>query len=260
MFATAEHCQCRVCGLGLLIVGEMAQVDAVAVSAKKYSMEERCARIVERHRHRFKVRKQQLVVANLSRIVSAFLKLSNRKGFHATSLRELAEASGLSMGGLYTYFDSKETLLVMVLDEVTCSVKEMLKSVPPAVNSDPETHLLWIIDAHIRLTEAMQPWFVFAFMEAKAFPVNLRRAAVDSELMTEKALVDVIEKGIAKGAFSADSPPLFASLVKPLLQDWYVKRSKYRKRNVDIDSYIGAVQSMVGKTLIPTMKRRHPAS
>lgn len=219
-------------------------------------MEERCARILERHRDRIKVRKQHLVVANLSRIVSSFLRLSNRKGFHATSLRELAQESGLSMGGLYTYFDSKETLLVMVLDEVAISVREMLDAVPPSVASDPHAHLMWIIDAHIRLTEAMQPWFVFAFMEAKSFPASSRRAAVDSELLTEQALVQAVERGIAAGVFSIEQPGLFASLVKPLLQDWYVKRSKYRKRSVDLDSYIGEVQSMVTKVLAPARGQR----
>lgn len=218
--------------------------------ARKYSMEERCARIVERHRDRIKVRKHHLVVANLSRIVSSFLRLSNRKGFHATSLRELAVDSGLSMGRLYTYFDSKETLLVMVLDEVASSVREILEAVPPAVAADPHAHLMWIIDVHIRLTEAMQPWFMFAFMEAKSFPASSKRAAIDSELLTEQALVQAIERGIAARVFSTENPGLLASLVKPLLQDWYVKRSKYRKRNVSLDSYIAVVQSMVSKLLI----------
>lgn len=234
-------------------------MDADITPARKYSMEERCARILERHRDRIKVRKQHLVVANLSRIVSSFLRLSNRKGFHATSLRELAQESGLSMGGLYTYFDSKETLLVMVLDEVASSVREMLDEVPPAIAGDPHAHLMWIIDAHIRLTEAMQPWFVFAFMEAKAFPTGAKRAAVDSELVAERALMQAIERGIAGGLFAIEAPQLLASLVKPLLQDWYVKRSKYRKRNVDVATYIAMVQSMVTRTLAAPAAARGPA-
>lgn len=36
-----------------------------------------------------------------------------------------------------------------------------------------------------------------------------------------------------------------AALIKPLLQDWYVKRAKYRRRGVTIDSYIATVQHMV---------------
>ena len=36
-----------------------------------------------------------------------------------------------------------------------------------------------------------------------------------------------------------------AALIKPLLQDWYVKRAKYRRRKVNIDSYIEMVQCIV---------------
>lgn len=220
-------------------------MNAVSTHGQRYTTEQLCARIVERHRDRVKIRKPALVVANLSRIVTAFLKLSNRKGFHATSLRELAEASGLSMGALYNYFDSKESLLLMVLGEVSHTMSDMLESVPPEIADDPLQHLRWVIANHIRLTEDMQPWFVFSFMEAKAFPASARKTAVDSELLAEKVLEDIIVRGNAAGIFDVAGPQLAASLVKPLLQDWYVKRSKYRRRNVKLETYVSHVTAFV---------------
>lgn len=228
----------------------VAHVVAAAAPIWAHTTEELCARIVERHRDHIKIRKSGLAVANLSRIVKAFLRLSNRKGFHATSLRELAQECGLSMGGLYTYFDSKETLLLMVLSEVAETMREVLAAVPEDTVTDPLKHLRWLIDTHIRLTEAMQPWFVFAFMEAKSFPSLARRAAVDSEQLTEQALVDIFERGNAQGIFNVDDPLLTASLVKPLLQDWYVKRAKYRRRDVGIDRYIARVSAFVERTVV----------
>ncbi|CAN7746744.1 TetR/AcrR family transcriptional regulator [Mesorhizobium sp. LjNodule214] len=210
-----------------------------------WTTEKLCSRIFERHRDHIKVQKQHLVVANLSRIVTAFLRLSNHKGFHATSLRDLAEGSGMSMGALYSYFDSKETLLVMVLEEVTATVVEVLDNAPQSVKSDPRMHLLWAIDTHIRLTETMLPWFVFAFMEAKSFPASARKAAVDSEVQTEDILAAIIERGVSEGAFQTTDPRFFAALVKPLLQDWYVKRAKYRKRGVEIGRYIAEVENLL---------------
>jgi hypothetical protein len=32
-------------------------------------------------------------------------------------------------------------------------------------------------------------------------------------------------------------PQLTASVIKAMLQDWYLKRSKYRKRNISVDHY-----------------------
>ncbi len=91
----------------------------------------------------------------------------------------------------------------------------------------------------------MQPWFAFAYMEAKSFPSNARRMAVDSEAATEEIFADVLRRGVANGDFEISDITLTASLIKPLLQDWYVKRAKYRRRNTTIAAYVDAVCAIV---------------
>lgn len=205
------------------------------------STEVLCGRILERHREAIRVQKSHIAVANLARIIEATLKLSNKQGFQATTLRDLAKATGLSMGGLYSYFSGKPMLLSMILREVASTVAEVLSEPPPGVAMDPALHLRWLIETHIRLTEAMQPWFVFAYMEAKAFPPSERKIAIDSEALTESIIARVLERGTKAGLFTLSDVGLTACLIKPLLQDWYVKRAKYRKRGISIDSYIAAV-------------------
>ncbi|WBU52971.1 TetR/AcrR family transcriptional regulator [Paracoccus sp. SCSIO 75233] len=161
------------------------------------------------------------------------------------SLRDLSAESGVSMGGLYAYFDSKTTLLKMILTEVTEQTRATLSAVPDAISSNPSAHLDWLIDTHLKLTEAMLPWFTFAFMEAKNFPAAERRMAVDSEELTEEFFAEVIRRGVAEGSFRSDTTPLLPSLIKPLLQDWYVKRAKYRRRGVSLSDYSEAVRLVV---------------
>lgn len=217
--------------------------------ANAFSTEALCARILERHRDSVRVQKTHLAITNLARIINATLKLSNKHGFHATTLRELANTSGLSMGGLYTYIESKPALLSMILGEVVATATQVLNSAPDEVRRDAGAHLDWLIATHIRLTEAMQPWFVFAFMEAKSFPPAERQRAVDMEATTEQIIAHAVKHGVASGAFATGDVALTASLIKPLLQDWYVKRAKYRRRRISIDSYIEAVRSFVGAAL-----------
>lgn len=210
-----------------------------------FSTEALCTRILERHRDSVRVQKPHVAVANLVRIIEATLKLSNRQGFHATSLRDLAQASGLSMGGLYSYFDNKTTLLSMILGEVAITATEVLSDAPEPVVDDPATHLRWLIETHIRLTEVMQPWFVFAYMEAKSFPSAERRLVIDSEAATQEIFAGVLRRGVGNGTFAIADIELTASLIKPLLQDWYVKRAKYRRRKTSIDQYIAAVSAFI---------------
>ncbi|GAW34804.1 transcriptional regulator BetI [Roseovarius sp. A-2] len=204
-----------------------------------------CHYILERHRGTITVQKPDFALRKLKVIITSALELSNQKGFETMSLRDLSRATGVSMGGLYAYFDTKDTLLKMILSEVTAAVQRTLSVPPPEVRDDPVAHLKWLIDAHVRMTEAMQPWFTFSFMEAKKFPRAERQKAIDSEELTERYFAEVLTRGIATGVFRSDTSPLLAALIKPLLQDWYVKRSKYRRRDVPIETYIATVQEMV---------------
>ncbi len=210
-----------------------------------HSTEALCARILARHRDTIRVRKPHVAIANLARIIEATLLLSNKQGFHATTLRDLAQASGLSMGALYSYFGSKEALLGMILGQVSTAAIEAMAEPAPEVRADPRQHLRWLIATHIRLTEAMQPWFVFAYMEAKSFPAEARRMAVESEAATEQIFSDVLRAGVAQGCFHMRSVELTAALIKPLVQDWYIKRSKYRKRGISIEQYIDSVSELI---------------
>jgi AcrR family transcriptional regulator len=220
-----------------------------------FSLDAICSRMLERHRETIRTQKPHVAVARLARIVQATLALSNRTGFHSMSLRDLTTASGLSMGALYTYFDSKDTLLMMILDEVWSAVSVTLCSPPTALVEDPVGRLRWLLETHVYLTEAMQPWFLFAYMEAKAFPRQAREKARRSELATEALIASALADGVCRGRFSIKNVELVASLIKPLLQDWYVKRGKYRRRGVSPEQYVEAITGFVEDAIFLRSKR-----
>ena len=56
---------------------------------------------------------------------------------------------------------------------------------------------------------------------------------------------DVIAEGVRQGVFAVEDPLFAATLIKPLLQDWYVKRSKYRERGIDAQTYAAQVTRFV---------------
>lgn len=49
-------------------------------------------------------------------IVDAAFKLFSEKGYNETSVSQIARAAGLSKGLMYHYFDSKEALLIAILE------------------------------------------------------------------------------------------------------------------------------------------------
>jgi AcrR family transcriptional regulator len=209
------------------------------------SMDALCARMLERHQATIRVRKPAVAIGNLARIVDTTLTLANSKGFHSMSLRDLTEHTGLSMGALYAYFDSKDTLLMMILGQVVLAVEEVLTHPPVGLKDDPAARLRWLLETHLYLTETMQPWFVFAYMEAKAFPREGRDLAVASELTTERLMAEILEEGAQAGRFHVTDVEMTAALIKPLLQDWYVKRAKYHRRGITPERYAQSVIDFV---------------
>jgi len=55
--------------------------------------------------------------ATQSRIVEAAYALFLRQGYHGTSMRQIAESAGITMGGIYNHFASKEAIWEAVLDD-----------------------------------------------------------------------------------------------------------------------------------------------
>lgn len=50
-------------------------------------------------------------MGNREKIVDAALHSFTHKGFHQTSMRDIAQAAGVSVGNLYNHFSGKEALI-----------------------------------------------------------------------------------------------------------------------------------------------------
>jgi AcrR family transcriptional regulator len=203
-----------------------------------------CREVYLKNRNSIRVKKENKVVKNLERIFSATLSISNRKGFQAMSMRDLSREANLSMGALYSYFASKEELLAMLQNQRRTVTKRILDE-RIAQESKPDVRLRAAILTHLYLSEAMQPWFYFSYMEAKNLSKKEQALAVASERYTEKLLVDILVKGQLQGVFELRDPQLTASVIKAMLQDWYLKRRKYAKRRVSVDQYARFVLEFV---------------
>ncbi len=214
------------------------------------TVEDLCRDFYRENRSQFKIKKEDVAVKNLTAIVNATLELSFKKGFDAMSLRDLSVQSGLSMGALYTYFSSKDELLGMIQCQGQLAVEKILTE-NIGTGSDPRAMLRDAIRAHLFLSELMKSWFYFFFMETKNLNQKYRNISVKSELMTERFITDILERGVKAGLFVVDNIPLMGSVIKAMMQDWYLKQWKYTQRHIPVDEYaqfvIDVVESFIVK-------------
>jgi TetR/AcrR family transcriptional regulator, cholesterol catabolism regulator len=196
------------------------------------------------NRNTIRVSKEQTVVRNLEKIFEATLRISNEKGFQAMSMRDLTRATGLSSGGLYAYFVGKTELLEMLLRHGRNIVQRILISCI-AEEPDSVSKLRAAIRTHLHLSEYMQPWFYFSYMEAKNLSKPDREKVIESELATEQLFGDIIRQGQAEAFFANRDVQLTAGVLKAMVQDWYLKRWKFARRDVSVDQYADFVTEFV---------------
>jgi TetR/AcrR family transcriptional regulator, cholesterol catabolism regulator len=191
-----------------------------------------------------RVKKEKTVVKNLDSIFGAVLKISNKKGFKSMSMRNLSRECGLSMGALYNYFSSKDELLEMLQHQRRTITGKILEERIESESTAP-AKLKAAIFTHLYLSEAMQPWFYFSFMETKNLSQIEKQKAVESERATEKMICEILIQGQEQNVFHSHDPHLGASIIKAMLQDWYLKRGKYAGKNISVDQYVEYVQEVI---------------
>lgn len=196
------------------------------------------------NRRNIRIKKEATVAKNLEKIFDATLKISNKKGFQAMTMRDLSGEAGLSMGALYSYFSCKEDLLKMLQSQRRCVTKRILEEHINRESGIAEK-LRTAIKIHLYLSEAMQPWFYFSYMETKNISGPEQAKAIESELYTEKIFEQILNEGEKSEVFIHRDHQLTASIIKAMLQDWYLKRWKYAKRNISVEQYAKFLISII---------------
>jgi len=194
----------------------------------------------EKNRIFFKVKNENVAVKNLVSIFNATLKLSNEIGFQSMTLRDLSQEANLSMGAMYNYFPSKDELFKIIhihgLNQITDIMNNNIKG-----EASPKRRMEIAIKIHLYLSEIMPQWFYFLYMEAKNLKREDRRIPMQTEMFTEKLFTDILSDGIKSGVYAERNITLTASVIKAMLQDWYLKKWKYNQRKISVDQYASFV-------------------
>lgn len=78
---------------------------------------------------------------NRVKIERAALRLFTRKGFHGTTVREIADKAGVSMGKLYIYYDTKEDIFIDLVNHMGRKMEAIRQSdlMPLMESLDPDS-------------------------------------------------------------------------------------------------------------------------
>jgi TetR/AcrR family transcriptional regulator, cholesterol catabolism regulator len=82
----------------------------------------------------------------LAEILSHATEVFCKKGYEGASMRDLSRATGMSLAGLYYYFESKERLLYLIQKHTFTTIVERLKTWLEGVNDAEERIRIFILN------------------------------------------------------------------------------------------------------------------
>lgn len=135
-----------------------------------------------------------------SDIIHAAAQIFRKKGFHATSMQEIADAVNLQKASLYHHVPSKQDILLTILDQ---ALDLLIADMQAVVDSDlaPEDKLRRAVHVYIdRLTEDADLATVL-LMEHRSLDPALKSGHIQRRDRYEALWRQLIEEGIRQNAF-----------------------------------------------------------
>jgi TetR/AcrR family transcriptional regulator, cholesterol catabolism regulator len=134
-------------------------------------------------------------------VYTAALRLFREKGYHATSMQDIAAAVGLYKGSLYHYIGGKEDLLVQVFEQAMGTLLEEVERIVADTSPGAGAQLRQVVAAHVRAVadnlEALTV-YLHEFRALEGGP--LERVRQQRERYIE-LVAEIIGRGVRRGEF-----------------------------------------------------------
>lgn len=157
-------------------------------------------------------------------IVAAAGRMFADKGYHGTSMRDLGRELGLLGSSLYSHIDSKEDLLVEVVDQGALLFLDASEQAM-AGDGGAEQKLQALIAGHVDVVLDHLDVVRTYLNEARMLDGSQRTRVVSARDHYEGRFREVFNQGIEEGVFRPDLDPKIASIfilsVLNAIERWY---------------------------------------
>lgn len=142
------------------------------------------------------VKDSELVLRRRRQIVDAAVELFVAQGFHKTTTRQIAKASGLAIGTLYEYITSKEDVLYLVCQAIHAEMESHLASRIAHQQHGART-LTEAIAAYFTVCHQMADHILLIYQETKSLPGESMRYVLEHELRITGIFEELLRRGVA---------------------------------------------------------------
>ncbi|AJD92372.1 transcriptional regulator, TetR family protein [Jeotgalibacillus malaysiensis] len=179
------------------------------------------------------VKDERLIEMRRDQMIKGAVSLFKQKGFHRTTTREIAKASGFSIGTLYEYIRTKEDVLYLVCDRIYDEVRVRLHDME--LDGGTLQSLSRGIAHYFKVVDSMQDEVLVMYQEAKSLSKDALPYVLKKELEMTKMFETLIQKCVDEGelVMEQDEIHLLAQNIFVQGQMWAFRRWALRKYNID---------------------------
>lgn len=207
-------------------------------------------------------------------LLKAAIANFTERGYHATSMRDIARDADVTVASIYHHFPSKQEVLQEIMVQVLSDVISLTRTALLAAGRDPAAQLsalvrAWVIFHADRRAEAQ-----IGASEMRSLDEAGRKIVVMLRDEQERMFLDVIQRGVDEGVFATAYPREATRAIISMgraLAEWYrpsgeVSPSEMADRYVELA--LGTVGNTVSSTVASTLGStvgsgdrppRHPA-
>lgn len=153
---------------------------------------------------RSKVDVPDLVEKRRAQFIDAAIELFGQRGYHVTTIRDIAQVAGVSIGLIYQYVEDKEDILFLALMQV---LDQYIQEIPPAVAraTNPIEKIDAAVSAYIHIIDKNVNATVLAYRETKSLRKERRTLIQQKELESNALIAECLMESIADGSMKAET-------------------------------------------------------
>jgi AcrR family transcriptional regulator len=169
-------------------------------------------------------------------IVRAAEKLFSRKGFHATTIEEIALEAGVSKGLIYVYFEDKTDVLFLTLRFVLEIYEREIPTVLEGLDN-PLERLVTALRVYCSLVDTHRDATLLAYRSTMERPGEQRSRVKLAESRTTRILAGCIEDCARSGLMKPLNTEMLAYQCVMFCHGWALKYWAFRDK-MSVEDYV----------------------
>jgi AcrR family transcriptional regulator len=201
------------------------------------------------------IKDQDLVALRRSEIIDVATRLFLERGFHKTSIRDIARACPFNLASLYMYVTSKEDILFLVAQQLIEEKARAMAAVE-MLDDDPVESFRTALRSYCRIVHDFRPHIRLLYRELDVLSPDRREIVMASLSTVTDVFEKIVRKGIETGAFADVEPKLVALNALFMCHLWSLHARALRNITLDINEFF----DMQSKIVLQGLLTREPVS